>query len=329
MQDIIMNQELAPLPDEDVFRQALLQIERFGKQTLDIAHRQQDLLKVEFERNAQESALLKKKIEEKESELVELKKNLIDTQMELSAVRRNENSLKLEVKQLQEQVSLYKVDGERIENAEQQLRVEKEENSQLKTRIEVLGAESLRMNRDHKSELDALTLKYEQEKIHLQENVQIAEDKARIASDQIERFKSLAAMAEKEKKTTEEELQHTFDEQKRQIEHLRSELAKREAVVSEHERLTSDMQSAFDRKLALIQSQTEQKYQTQIEKLKSTAEEQLHEITRSRYQLEQMKEDHRRTIEALKQDMGKQIALRSDEIRRQFMLKGQSSSAQT
>ncbi len=325
MQENNVKPETDPIPDEDVFHQALLQIERFGKQTLDIAHRQRDLLKVEVERNARESIILKKKIEEKETELVELRKNLIDTQMQLSATRRSENSLKLEVKQLQEQVTIYKVDGERIEKTEQLLRAEKEENSQLKTRIEVLGAEALRLSREHKSELDTLVLKYEQEKIQLHENVQIAEDKARIATDQIERFKSLAALAENEKKAAAEELQHTYDEQKRQIELLRSELAKREAVASEHERLNADMQHEFERKLTLMKTQTEQKYQTQIEKLKSTVEEQLHEISRLRYQLEQTKEDHRRAIDTLKQDMEKQITLRADELRRQFMLKGRPS----
>ena len=37
--------------------------------------------------------------------------------------------------------------------------------------------------------------------------------------------------------------------------------------------------------------------------------------------MEQMQEDHRRAVAALKQDMEKQISLRADEIRRQLILK--------
>ena len=119
MQDPIIKQETDPIPDEDAFRQALLQIERFGKQTHDIACRQRELLSIEKERNAKEAAVLRKRIEEKEHELEELRKSLIDVQMELSEARRSENSLKLEVKQLREQVGIFKVDSARIDDADE------------------------------------------------------------------------------------------------------------------------------------------------------------------------------------------------------------------
>ena len=60
----------------------------------------------------------------------------------------------------------------------------------------------------------------------------------------------------------------------------------------------------------------------------SDATKYLHELNRTRYTMELLKEDHARAIEALKQDMEKQITLRADEIRRQFMLKSPAAETQ-
>ena len=321
MQDPDIRQELDPIPDEETFRKALLAIERFGAQTHEIARRQQELLAIEKDRAAKEADVLRKRAEEKDRQLEALRKTLIDAQMELSEARRNENSLRLEVKQLKEQVSVFRVDGERIEEAESQLRASRDENATLKTRLEEQSADAAKAARDHKTELDALVLKYEQEKIQLGENVQVALEKVRNVADTIERYKSLAALAESEKNAAGEEMERSRAQQKEQIDKLRSELASREARVSEQDRLLADVQREYERKLALAQSQAEQKYQSEVEKLRHANEDLLHELNRTRYTMGLLKEDHARAIEALKQDMEKQITLRADEIRRQFMLK--------
>ncbi len=315
------------IPDEEQFRQSLLCVERFGKQTHETARRLKDLLDIEKERGARESELLRARVKEKENELEQLRKELIDVRMELSESRRGENSLKLEVKQQKEQLSAFKVDGERIEQSRRLLGDANNEIARLKTRAEALEADAAKLRRDHKSEIDALVLRYEQEKIQLRENAQIAADKARGILDTIERYKSQAALAEKEKAAALEELQRGRNDQKQQMEKLRGALALREAAASEQERLAADMQSDYERKLALAQSRAEQTYQTQIESLRHTNEDQLHELARLRYQMEQMKEDHRRALEALKQDMEKQITLRADEIRRQYILRSSGQNA--
>ena len=209
MQDPDIRQELDPIPDEETFRKALLAIERFGAQTHEIARRQQELLAIEKDRAAKEADVLRKRAEEKDRQLEALRKTLIDAQMELSEARRSENSLSLEVKQLKEQVSVFRVDGERIEEAESQLRASRDENATLKTRLEEQSAEAAKAARDHKTELDALVLKYEQEKIQLGENVQVALEKVRNVADTIERYKSLAALAESEKNAAAEEMERS------------------------------------------------------------------------------------------------------------------------
>ena len=123
-------------------------------------------------------------------------------------------------------------------------------------------------------------------------------------------------------------MEKTRAQQKEQIDKLRGELAAREARVSEQDRILADMQRDYERKLSLAQSQAEQKYQSELEKLRHTNEDQLHELNRTRYTMELLKEDHARAIEALKQDMEKQITLRADEIRRQFMLKSPAAETQ-
>jgi hypothetical protein len=232
------------------------------------------------------------------------------------------------VKQLKEQVRIYKVDGERIDAAESQLRAARDENAALKTRLDEQAVGATKAARDHKTELDALVLKYEQEKIQLNENVQVALEKARNVTDTIERYKSLAALAESEKNSAAEEMEKTRAQQKEQIDKLRGELAAREARVSEQDRILADVQRDYERKLSLAQSQAEQKYQSELEKLRHINEDQLHELNRTRYTMELLKEDHARAIEALKQDMEKQITLRADEIRRQFMLKSPAAETQ-
>ena len=328
MQDPNTRQELDPIPDDEAFRKALLAIERFGEQTHELACRQKELLAIEKDRAVKEADVLRKRAEEKDRELEELRKTLIDTQMELSEARRGENSLSLEVKQLKEQVRIYKVDGARIDEAETQLRAVRDENAALKTRLEEQAAEASKAARAHKTEVDTLVLKYEQEKIQLNEEVQVALEQAHNVADTIERYKSLAAIAESEKAAAVEETEQLQARQKEQIDKLRGELAAREARVSEQDRLLADVQRDHDRKLALAQSQAEQKYQSELEKLRHAAEDQLHELNRARYKMELMKEDHARAIEALKQDMEKQITLRADEIRRQFMLKTPPSETQ-
>ena len=232
------------------------------------------------------------------------------------------------MKQLKEQVRIYKVDGERIDAAESQLRAARDENAALKTRLDEQAVGAAKAARDHKTELDALVLKYEQEKIQLNENVQVALEKARNVTDTIERYKSLAALAESEKNSAAEEMEKTRAQQKEQIDKLRGELAAREARVSEQDRILADVQRDYERKLSLAQSQAEQKYQSELEKLRHINEDQLHELNRTRYTMELLKEDHARAIEALKQDMEKQITLRADEIRRQFMLKSPAAETQ-
>ncbi len=321
------HKDIDAIPDDEQFRQALLVIDRFGKQTHGAANRLKDLLNIEKERNARESDLLKARVEQKEREIEELRKHLIDVQMQLADARRVENSLKLEVKQLKEQIGVFKIDNEQIEKTRQLLRDANNENAHLKTRIEVLEGEASKAQRDHKSEIDMLILRYEQEKFRLNENAQIASDKARNALDTVEHFRSLAAMAENERTAALEELQRGKDDQKQQIEKLRTTLAQREAAVSEQERLAADMQSDYEHKLALMRSQLEKTYQTKIDSLRQTSEDQLHELARARYQMEQMKEDHRRAVETLKQDMEKQITLRTDEVRRQFILQSSRQNA--
>lgn len=321
MQPPITKHDIDPIPDEETFRQALLQIERFGKLTHDIAVRQKEFFDIEKDRHEKETSVLKKRLEDKERELETQRKSIIDVRMELSEARRNDNSLKLEIKQLKEQIEIYKVDGGRIEEAERLLRATREENAALRARIEALGVEAARAARDHKTEIDSIELSHEKEKIQLSEKVQVAEEKARAATDTIERYKSLAALAESEKAAAVEEMERSRSEQKRQTEKLRSSLAQSEAALSEHDRVVADLQYSYERKLALARSQAEQTYQAEIEKLKHAGEDQLHELARTRYQMEQMQEDHRRAVAALKQDMEKQISLRADEIRRQLILK--------
>ncbi len=328
MQDSNTRQELDPIPDDEAFRKALLTVERFGVQLHEIARRQKELLAIEKDRAAKEADVLRTRAEEKDRALEAMRKTLIDAQMELSEARRNENSLSLEVKQLKEQVRIYKVDGERIDAAESQLRAARDENAALKTRLDEQAVGAAKAARDHKTELDALVLKYEQEKIQLNENVQVALEKARNVTDTIERYKSLAALAESEKNSAAEEMEKTRAQQKEQIDKLRGELAAREARVSEQDRILADVQRDYERKLSLAQSQAEQKYQSELEKLRHTNEDQLHELNRTRYTMELLKEDHARAIEALKQDMEKQITLRADEIRRQFMLKSPAAETQ-
>ncbi|OON88832.1 hypothetical protein [Pyramidobacter sp. C12-8] len=321
MQEQIDTSAVDPIPDEEAFRRALAQIETFGKQIFRTAERQKDLLLNEKEQNARETIVLRKRLDERENELETLRKNLMDAQMELSEARRSEASLKLEIKQLKEQVSIYRVDARRIEEAESQLRTAKEEAAHLRARIEELNTEAVRAVRKHKTEVDALTLKYEQEKVALHESVQIAEDRARSAAETVARTQSLGSIAEHEKNAALEELARSKREQKQQLEKLQNDLARREAAASELERRFADQQREYERKLSLIQLQTGQQYQSQMEALKNVLEDKAHELNRAHYQIEQLNDDHRRALEALKQDMEKQLELRADEIRRRLILK--------
>lgn len=321
MQDQKKTQELDLIPDEESFHRALAQIEAFGRQTFEIANHQQDLIQTLKERNVRDVTELRKRIDEKNSEIDQLRKGAIDVRMQLSETRRNENSLRLEVKQLQEQLAIYRVDTSRIDKAEKQFREAREESARLRSYIENLKSEAAKADRDRRSELDALKLKYEQEKVHLQENIQIATDRAKNSDDAVQRVKVLMAIAEKEKKAAYEELSRGKQTEKEQVEKLRSELAQRTAEIAEGQQALSSMQRDYERKLAIRDTQAEQDYQTQIENLRHELEDRNHEIGRLRYQLDQLKEDHRREIDALKQDMARQLEIRADEIRRQLMLK--------
>ena len=326
MQEQIDTSAVDPIPDEEAFRRALAQIETFGKQLFQTAERQKDLLINEKEQSARETTVLRKQLDERKNELEAIRKNLIDTQMELSEARRGEASLKLEIKQLKEQISIYRVDARRIEEAESQLRTAKKENAHLLTRIEELNTEAAKVARKQKTEIDELTLKYEQEKVVLHESVQIAEDRVRSAAETAARTQSMSSIAEHEKNAALEELARSKREQKRQLEKLRNDLARREAAVSELERLSSDQQREYERKLSLLQLQMGQQYQSQVETLKSSLEDKTHELSRARYQIEQLNDDHRRALESLKQDMEKQLEIRAGEIRRQLILKSSEKS---
>ncbi|WP_303296544.1 hypothetical protein [Pyramidobacter piscolens] len=321
MQEQIDKSAVDPIPDEEAFRRALAQLEAFGKQIFQVAVRQKDLLINEKEQNGRETLLLRKRLDERENELEVLRKNFMDAHMELSEARRGEASLKLEITQLKEQLAVYRGDAHRVEEAESQLRAAKEEAAHLRTHIEELNTEAARAARKHKTALDALTLKYEQEKVNLHESIQIAEDRARSAAEAIARTQSLGSIAEREKNAALEELARIKREQKRQLEKLQNDLARHEAAASEQERRAADQQREYERKLSLIQLQTGRQYQSQMEALKSVLEDKAHELNRAHYQIEQLNDDHRRAIEALKQDMEKQLELRADELRRQLILK--------
>lgn len=326
MQEQIDKSAVDSIPDEETFRRALAQLEAFGKQIFQVAVRQKDLLINEQEQSGRERFLLRKRIDERENELEALRKNLMNAQMELSEARRSEASLKLEIKQIREQLSVYRVDARRIEEAESQLRTAKEENAHLRTHIEELNIEAAKAARAHKTEIDALTLKYEQEKVTLRENIQIAEDRARNAAETIARTQSLGSIAEREKNAALEDLARCKREQKQQLEKLQNDLARHEAAASEQERRFADQQREYERKLSLIQLQTGQQYQSQMEALKSALEDKAHELNRAHYQIEQLNDDHRRALEALNQDMEKQLEIRADEIRRRFILKSTEKS---
>lgn len=199
MQEQIDKSAVDPIPDEEAFRRALAQLEAFGKQIFQVAVRQKDLLINEKEQNGRETLLLRKRLDERENELEVLRKNFMDAHMELSEARRGEASLKLEITQLKEQLAVYRGDAHRVEEAESQLRAAKEEAAHLRTHIEELNTEAARAARKHKTALDALTLKYEQEKVNLHESIQIAEDRARSAAEAIARTQSLGSIAEREK----------------------------------------------------------------------------------------------------------------------------------
>ena len=326
MQEQIDKSAVDPIPDEETFRRALAQLEAFGKQIFQIAVRQKDLLINEQEQSGRERFLLRKRLDERENELEALRKNLMNAQMELSEARRSEASLKLEIKQIREQLSVYRVDARRIEEAESQLRTAKEENAHLRTHIEELNIEAAKAARAHKTEIDALILKYEQEKVTLRENIQIAEDRARSTAETIARTQSLGSIAEREKNAALEDLARCKREQKQQLEKLQNDLARHEAAASEQERRFADQQREYERKLSLIQLQTGQQYQSQMEALKSVLEDKTHELNRAHYQIEQLNDDHRRALEALNQDMEKQLEIRADEIRRRFILKSAEKS---
>lgn len=316
------------IPDEEPFHQAITQIEAFGKRIFQIAERQRDSLLSEKERHARETLLLHKRLDERENELEALRKTSIDSRMELAEACRNANSLKLEVKQLKEQLTVYHVDAHRIEEAEKQLRTLREENSRLHTRIEELNNEASKRARDHKTEIDTLTLRYEQEKVALHESIQIAEERARNAAETAARIKSLSGMAEREKDMTLEELARSKREQKQQLEKLRNDLFRSEAAASEQERRCTDQQREYERKLSLVQMQAAQQSQAQLEALKSELADKERELGRARYQIEQINEDHRRALETMKQDMNKQLDLRAEEIRRHFILKSAEKAEQ-
>ena len=320
MPDINGNKHMPELPDEDSFYKAVKFIEDIAKQSFQAAAQQRDIIMTQEERYAVETAALRSRIEKKDSELEGLRKKLIDSQMKLSEYYRTENSLKLEVRQHQAQLDIYRVDAKKIAELEEALRSAKDANTVLQSQIEAMRGEAERIARDRKSELDKLSLKYEQEKIILGESIQIAEDKAKNAAEIVERYKAAASLAEQEKNAALESTSRAKQDLKQQVEKMREEVARREAMASEQERSIADMQRSYERKITLAESTGRQEYQAQVESLKTTVEEQAHELNRLRYQLEQMKEDHKRTLETMKQDMEKQLELRAAQIRRQYIL---------
>lgn len=306
--------------DEDAFYKAMQQIATLAKQAFQIAAQQKDAIAASDERHRIEVSALRSRLDEKSAELESIRKKLIDAQGKLAEFHRNENALKLEVKQYQSQLGIYRVDAKKITDLEDALRVAGSENLALRTQIETMNSEAAKLERDRKAQFDSLSLKYEQEKVLLNENIRIAEERAQSASETAERMKSLASIAEQEKNSALEAANRAKQDQKMQIEKIRGELLRKEALASEHERRVSDLQRSYERKISLSESQARQECQAQTELLKNTIEEQSHEINRLRYQLEQQKEDQRRAVEAIKQDMDKQIELRAEQIRRQFIL---------
>lgn len=318
------NNDIEPILDEQPFREALSQIGSFGKNLLQIAGRQRDLLISERERSSRDMALLRKKVGEKEEELESLRKTITDQKLILSDARRSVTSMQLELKQLNDQLGIYKMDRNRVDDAEKQLHDAKIRCTQLQSKVELLTAKAAKTDREHKAEIDRIILKYEQEKVQLHESAQVAEDRARAAQEQEARATSQINITEKEKKAAFEELTREKQNRKLQVEKLRSELARHEASASEQERRLLDLQRNYERKLSFSQTKAEQTYLSQMETLKTELQEKVHEINHLRYRLQQEKEDHRRAVEALRQDMAKQLDLRADEIRRQFILKDAS-----
>jgi chromosome segregation ATPase len=328
MQSSRENNDVGPIFDEQPFRDALSQIDSFVKNLIQTAGRQRDMLLSERESSARDISSLRKKVSGKDEELENLRKIVTDLQVKIAEARRNGASKQLEAKQLAEQLNIYKTDRKQLDETEKKLRDAREQCSRLQSQIEAVTAKNSQIEREHKTEIDQIILKYEQEKVQLHENVQIAEERARTAQELEIRSRSQVSLAEKEKKAAIEELSRGKQNQKLQVEQLRSELARREAAVSEQDRRLLDMQREYERKLSFTKTQTEQTYQSQIESLKTELQERIHEINHLRYQLQQEKEDHNRAMETLKQDMTKQIDLRADEIRRQYMLKDASLEAQ-
>lgn len=316
---------LGSVPDEDSFHASVDRIHAFGKQMSLIVQNQRDIITTERERSAREISSLIKKAADKDQKLEYLRKALTDIQIELSNSRREENSLRLEVKQMNDQLNIYKVDMERIEKLEEEVRAAKDESAALKNQIEVLNANAAKIQREHKTELDEVTLKCEQEKVAMHESIQIVEDKLRLAEQNCEKVKALYSLSEKEKTAIQEENDRYRQEQKRQIDKLQDELARQEALSSEQERRITDMQREYEHKLSISLTKAEQNYHSQIETLKSSLEDRQRELNLSRYQIEQLKEDNKRAVEAIKRDMQNQLNLRADEIRRQFILKAAKS----
>lgn len=323
------NKDLPVTLDEDVFYKALKQIENTAKQAFQTVNRQRDTISSVTERYKLENSILRSRLDGKNAELENLRKKLIDLQMKLAEFYRTENSLKLEVKQYKTQLGIYHVDAKKIAELEDAIRAAKDQNLALYSQIEVMNADTAKLERNQKAEMDKLSLKYEQEKILLQESIQIAEDKAKSAIDAAERSKSLANLAEQEKNAAIESAARAKQDQKQQIEKIQSELARYESLKAEEERRINDIQRSYERKFAVAEAKSNQEHQARIEPLQNTIEEQSHEINKLRYQIEQLKEDHKRTVETLKQDMEKQLELRAEQIRRQYILNSSQKSGTT
>ncbi len=315
--------------EERELRTVADQVYILGKRLIEIIQHQEDQMAMERGSVQNEMALLKENHEKQAAELDRLRRDLSDAQGALVESHRLQDAMAEECRQLNESLALYRRDVESMESLIRTLSATKEENNRLMAQIDALRAEEQRLQRAHSDKLEELNLKFQQEKLKLLEGIQAAEDRCQNLQAQVNRHKDLQYQSEQERNHVLEELSKIKQDEKMKRQKINAQLAQVQAQMSELERISGDSQREQERKNLLALNKLNQEHREEMERLRWEGDNKDREISLLKYQIEQEKENHRRSLEAMKQEMENQLNIKADEIRRQFLIRSGGGSAAT
>ncbi len=299
-----------------------------GKRFIQAIQHQQDQMDQMRSALENEISTLQKDLELRNNEFEQMHRALTEAQAAQAESRRAQESLQQECQRLNDTLGRYQKDVEQLEALSRQMAVIQEENQRLRGQIEERRLAEHRLQQSHKEAMEELSVQFEKEKMKFQDRLQMAEDGKQSLQTVVERHKAMQLQAEQDRDRRLEEADRLRQDEKAKREQLMAQVSLLQSQLADLERSTQEFQREQEHRTYMTLTKAAQEHRTQMEQLKKELEKKTREATLLAFQRDQDKENHRKAIEAMRQEFNQQINIRADEIRRQCMIRSRQELLQ-